>query len=222
MPTPFGRDIETALQRDRAAKERDALAAQRDREAELADKRARGLDRTDTLSDRHTLRVQVERAGIAELTGARRRGLGLQELAREVDRARRTGEKLVVAYVDVDGLKTVNDNLGHSAGDGVLRDVAEGLPRHRRAYDLLVRLGGDEFLCVLPGVTAGEVQRRFQELGLELSAGPTIASVSIGLGELRDGEEAQDLIDRADHNLLRARSRHRAPQRNDAALPEPP
>jgi diguanylate cyclase (GGDEF)-like protein len=212
---------ETAIQRDRAAQKRDELAAQRDREADIADKRAleelraRGVERRERAArdrelaarDREQAKHDRELAGTDELTGARRRGVGLEELEREIARARRTGQTLVVAYVDVDGLKQVNDKHGHAAGDELLREVAEGLRDHMRSYDLLVRLGGDEFLCVLPGVTVDEVRRRLDELGSEMPAGPTVGSVSIGLSELHDDEGTQELIDRADRNLLAARTR---------------
>jgi diguanylate cyclase (GGDEF)-like protein len=212
---------ETAIQRDQAAQERDELAAQRDRDADIADKRAleelraRGIegrkraarDRELAARDREQAKRDRENAGTDELTGARRRGVGMEELEREIVRARRTGQSLVVAYVDVDGLKQVNDEHGHSAGDELLREVAEGLRHHMRSYDLLVRLGGDEFLCVLPGVTVDQARRRLDELGPELPAGPTVGSISIGLSELGDGEGAQELIERADRNLLAARSR---------------
>jgi len=101
----------------------------------------------------------------------------------------------------------VNDGFGHRAGDELLREVAVGLMQQMRPYDLLVRLGGDEFLCVLPGAGVDEVQRRMNEPGSDLRTGPRAGSVSVGLSELRDGEGAQELIDRADHDLLIGRSR---------------
>lgn len=240
-----------ANQRDRAAQERDELAAQRDHEADVADRavlelegnegvldrrtprlqelRARGLngrkraargrerakrdrtlagtDREFGQSDREESRQDREHAATDELTGARRRGVGLEDLQREIDRARRTGASLVAAYVDVDGLKAVNDEHGHHAGDELLQAVVEGLRRDMRSYDLLVRLGGDEFLCVLTGVDADEATRRFERLGSKLTPGPTKRSFSIGLGELRDGEGPQELVDRADQDLLARRAR---------------
>jgi diguanylate cyclase (GGDEF)-like protein len=112
-----------------------------------------------------------------------------------------------VAYIDIDGLKEVNDRQGHAAGDELLREVVEGLKRHMRSYDLVVRLGGDEFLCVLPSVSVVEAQRRLDELSGELALEPLGGSISIGLCELQDGERAEDLIERADHRLLAVRER---------------
>ena len=225
----------TTSQRDRVARERDADAAARDAAADAdaaeqdeierarahegrrhgAAARARAArdralsarDRELSTRDRELSARERAQAGTDELTGASRRGVGLEALQREIDRARRTGEPLVAAFVDVDGLKTVNDNYGHFAGDALLRDVVDALRSRMRSYDLIVRLGGDEFLCALPAGTVKDAQRRFEDLNSELSAGPTARSVSVGFTELRDGDTLEDVIDRADRALLAIRAR---------------
>jgi len=226
---------ELAAGRDREADSQDLTALELERVDELSDRctlgvrelRAHGqegrerasLGRARARRDRGLAAIDREfgerdreasgraraHAGIDELTGARRRGVGLEDLQREIDRARRTGESLVAAYVDVDGLKGVNDDYGHRAGDELLQDVVEVLRRDMRSYDLLVRLGGDEFLCVMPGVTVDQARRRFEHVGSDLPAGPTARSVSVGLSELRDGEGSIGLVNRADQDLLAGR-----------------
>jgi diguanylate cyclase (GGDEF)-like protein len=183
--------------RTRAAEGRKRAA--HDREQAAHDREQAAHDREQAAHDR-------EYAGTDELTGARRRGVGLEELQREINRARRTGGNLVAAFVDVDDLKSVNDKHGHHAGDELLRNVADGLRRHMRSYDLVMRLGGDEFLCVLPGVTLVEARRRLEDLRSELRHGPAARSMSFGLSELGDGESPQELIDRADRELLAVRT----------------
>ena len=180
--------------------------AAHDRERATGDRRRAADDRELAATDREEARQDRKHAGTDELTGAHERGAGLEELQRDIDRALRLGEKLVAAYIDVDGLKQVNDRRGHGAGDDLLRAVAEGLRHHLRSYDLLVRLGGDEFLCVLLGITVGEARRRFDALRSELARGPTAGSVSVGLAELCDDDEPRELINRADRDLLAARS----------------
>jgi diguanylate cyclase (GGDEF)-like protein len=197
------------VQELRARGETGRNRAARSRERAKRDRTLAGVDRASGEGDRQESKLDRELAATDELTGARRRGVGLEDLQREIDRARRTGETLVAAYVDVDGLKAVNDEHGHGAGDNLLRDVVSRLRRDMRPYDLLMRLGGDEFLCVLSGVDENEARRRFERLGTELRAGPTVRSVSIGLGELRDGEGPQELVDRADQDLLAGRARTR-------------
>ena len=191
--------------RGRAAESRKRAASYRERATR--DRRLAARDRELAARDRLQAKHDREQAGTDELTGARRRGVGVEELQREIDRARRTEESLVVAYIDIDGLKAVNDSRGHAAGDELLREVVEGLKRHMRSYDLVIRLGGDEFLCVLPGVSFDEVHRRLDELGNELAAEPVAGSVSVGLADLGDEETAQQLIDRADSSLLAGRRR---------------
>ena len=180
----------------------DRALAREDRERAACDREFAAVERAQAARERRA-------AGIDELTGARRRGVGLEELDREIDRARRNRTSLVAVFVDVDNLKSVNDVLGHGAGDRLLCNVVGGLKHQLRAYDLVIRLGGDEFLCVLPGVTADDAHARFANLNAELRSGAPRGSVSIGVSELHDHEAQPDLIERADHDLLVARKGRR-------------
>jgi diguanylate cyclase (GGDEF)-like protein len=149
-----------------------------------------------------------ERAATDELTGTRIRGVGLADLEREIDRAHRTAAPLVLAFVDVDHLKRINDKDGHLAGDHRLRDVAAALRAGLRSYDLITRFGGDEFVCALSGVHRDEVKRRFDELTEQLRSGSSGDSVTVGLAELEHDDDAERLIARADMALLDGRRTH--------------
>lgn len=122
-----------------------------------------------------------------------------------MDRARRRCGGFVVAFVDVDGLKRVNDTRGHLAGDALLMAVAECLARCLRSYDLVMRYGGDEFVCVLPDADAGTVRQRFASVAEELAGGPTDGSITVGFAVLLDTDSAEELVQRADQSLLDAR-----------------
>jgi diguanylate cyclase (GGDEF)-like protein len=176
----------------------DRARAARDREQATRDRELAARDREQAASDR-------EYASTDELTGARRRGVGLEDLDNEMNRAWRQGDSLRVAYVDVDGLKSVNDTQGHAAGDALLLSVADGIRRQMRPYDLLVRLGSDEFVCAVPNITLDKLRERFDQLDAELrdSGG---CSVSVGFSELREGDSSGELIKRADSDVLAGRS----------------
>lgn len=179
---------------DRARALQDREHAEGDREHSQGDRKHAADDREHSEDDRAY-------AGTDDLTGARRRGVGLEELANEIKRARReSGSRLIAAFIDVDGLKAVNDLDGHAAGDALLRQVADEIRLHTRSYDLVVRLGGDEFLCALPNIALEEAQARFDVLRSDLAE--CGSSVSIGYAELHDGDTADDLVNRADRALL--------------------
>ena len=142
-----------------------------------------------------------------DLTGALRRGPGMAELSREVDRARRNGNSgVVVGFIDVDGLKAVNDADGHAAGDELLRFVVRAVRERIRSYDILFRYGGDEFVCVLLGVTREQAERTFTDISNRLVSETGGRTVSIGLAELREGDTAETLIAGADAALYRRRA----------------
>ena len=90
------------------------------REAAAHDRELAAEDREQAAHDRSVAADELAAEGIDDLTGAMLRRVGLGAIQREMDRTQRSGEGLVVAYVDVDGLKAVNDTAGHMAGDALL------------------------------------------------------------------------------------------------------
>jgi diguanylate cyclase (GGDEF)-like protein len=124
---------------------------------------------------------------------------------REINRARHGNGHLVLAYIDVDGLKQVNDSQGHGAGDALLRDVAAAIQTHLRSYDTLVRVGGDEFLCALGDCTRVAADSRFAEIRATMRTTQPSASVSVGFAELRPGETLEELTQRGDVALYEAK-----------------
>jgi diguanylate cyclase (GGDEF)-like protein len=206
-----------ADERDRAADARDRVADERqrssgsaprgdhdearDRELAALDRAAAARDRDRANQDREQARRERAQASLDDLTGALRRDRGLADLRREIDRARRADGRLVLAFVDVDGLKMINDTYGHAAGDQLLRDVVAALRARLRSYDLIVRYGGDEFVCALPGADMRTSQRRFSAVERMLNEKDARASVSVGLVELENADTLDDLIGRADAAL---------------------
>jgi diguanylate cyclase (GGDEF)-like protein len=113
----------------------------------------------------------------------------------------------VLAFVDIDGLKRVNDDQGHAAGDAVIRAVVAGMQAHLRAYDPVVRLGGDEFVCALGDCTLEEADRRFELIRGAIEQIRPGASISVGFAPLRSDDTLEQLIDRGDTALYDAKHR---------------
>ena len=88
------------------------------------------------------------------LTGLRNHRAFQEDLARELQRVGRTGDPLSLVLLDLDGLKAINDNLGHQAGDERLQATAAAIRTSQRATDLAYRIGGDEFAVILPSARA--------------------------------------------------------------------
>ncbi|MGC8119229.1 sensor domain-containing diguanylate cyclase [Marinobacter sp. VGCF2001] len=136
----------------------------------------------------------------------------LPELCRE---ARRTGQPLVVALIDADHFKRINDTWGHDFGDQCLRQIAGVLADHiKRPRDVAIRFGGEEFALLLPGTDSSGAQSLCQTIlgairNLPLSVADNQSvrlTVSAGIAELADGEEPADLFRRADDALYRAKA----------------
>ena len=154
-------------------------------------------DREAAASDRSAATSEIESLITDELTGAHRRREGLAEFAREVKKAHRTGEPFTLAFVDVNGLKAINDTYGHLEGDRLLTRVAAAIRSVVRDYDLIVRYGGDEFLCGTLGLTLAEAQSRYDKVN-ELMAATGGGTAAVGVVQLGQDESLQQLIERAD------------------------
>jgi two-component system cell cycle response regulator len=140
------------------------------------------------------------------LTGLSNRRFILTQLAGMVSGARRHHRALTVAVVDIDHFKSVNDSRGHAEGDRILAAVAHAMREHLRAEDQLGRLGGEEFLAVLPEADANAAGAAVEKL--RASVEEVGVTVSIGWAAW-EGETADELLGRADEALYAAKARGR-------------
>lgn len=142
----------------------------------------------------------------------------LDALEREVRQAGRSGNALAVLCLDLDHFKTVNDRWGHEAGDQVLREAAAAVHGSVRSGDIVGRVGGEEFLVVLPGASLGEAQALAERVRAAVAArrtqvrqadGSTVLheqTVSIGVATLAEGMVgARDLLAEGDAKLYAAK-----------------
>ena len=183
-------DVADALHE--AARDRAQAAADREAAARECEEARRALAEAER---------ELKAAATDELTGAWTRRFGFMQIVRELERERRTGDRLTVAFLDVDGLKSVNDSEGHAAGDRLLRLAVDTMRAHLRPYDVVVRYGGDEFLCAMPDTGTDAATERMTGIAATLSA-ESGRSISFGLAEHQPGEGLQELVDRADTDML--------------------
>ena len=208
---------------DHAAGMRDAAAATRDQRATIRDSTAPGvdlsdraaidrmlaardraaaaLDRREAALDRQRATEYLRRAYRDPVTGVLQREAGRDQLSQRIGQARRTDAPLLIAFLDVDRLKELNDTQGHSAGDRLLRELGAALRTGLRTYDLAMRYGGDEFVCALSDSGRDDARRRFEQISRSLAAAVPGAAFSVGLVDLRAGEQVDDVIARADREM---------------------
>jgi len=198
-------DILLRAERDRARAAADRAKAADDRARAAADREEAARERAEARRDRTKSADSLKLATTDELTGGWTRKLGLEEMSRELERAHRTGARLVLAFVDVDGLKALNDSQGHLAGDALLRLLGETLRANVRPYDVIVRYGGDELLCAMPNLSASEARARFEKIATALAGADAEHSITFGLAEAEPADGLQELIARADADFLEAR-----------------
>jgi diguanylate cyclase (GGDEF)-like protein len=187
-----------AADRRRAADARRRAAA--DREQAAKDREHAASYRREAREEHAALLRQVAVSETDSLTGARARGPGLADLEIEINRVQRSTGQLAVAYVDVMGLKAVNDTRGHRAGDALLKATVRVIRAHLRSYDVIIRVGGDEFVCVMSGATIEDARQRFD--GIQADAATAGAGITFGIAALQPGDSPGDLIERADSELL--------------------
>ena len=147
------------------------------------------------------------------LTGSSQPALFGHKLTQTLTRAAHSGNKAAVLFLDLDGFKLVNDTMGHWAGDALLKLVAERLTKCCGDHGILARMGGDEFVIVLPQVDSAESAAKFTRRVLksfsksfDLEYGETRVSASIGISLYPDhGADVEALVKNADAAMYRAK-----------------
>jgi diguanylate cyclase (GGDEF)-like protein len=185
------------------------------------------VDRTLKLSaQKEHYRALAQTDGLTGLPNFRSFHARLEE---EVARAHRYGHPLACAMVDLDGLKQINDRLGHAAGNRAIVMLADAVREELRDTDFAARYGGDEFVVLLPSTSesqgaqfAERLRKRLaqvsEQAGLQVSGSLGVAAVSAE--DLDAPEAAEDLLRRADDALYRAKRSGR--DRVEVLHPDPP
>lgn len=179
--------------------------------AGVADQAATALDRAELIA-----RIDHE-ASHDTLTGLANRRQLEEDIEAALARWRRTGEPFGLLFLDLDGFKSVNDQLGHAAGDELLATVADQLRDEVRATDTAARFGGDEFVVLLAGAADEDALQAaaqhvrdavLEPLPLRPDAPPVDVSIGTAL-VARDGEGVEELLRRADAEMYAAKAGRR-------------
>jgi diguanylate cyclase (GGDEF)-like protein/PAS domain S-box-containing protein len=165
------------------------------------------------------------------LTGLPNRALLVNRIEHALERARRSGDDVALLFLDLDDFKTINDSLGHAAGDELLVEIAARLQETLRSADTAARLGGDEFALLLEdtkGIAGATIaaERLIEAVARPIQLGSTevLGRASIGIVFGTPGETAGDLLRNADVAMYRAKSAGGnrfeifAPEMHEAAL----
>jgi diguanylate cyclase (GGDEF)-like protein len=153
-------------------------------------------------------------ADLDALTGLHNRRYFHETLAREIARAHRYSRNLALVVMDIDDFKTINDRIGHLAGDTVLAETADRVRDVVRSADVACRVGGDELAVILPESNLADADQLYQRLQQSVSSRPMAhvgtVTLSAGVAELRPEDDAASFFERADGALYRAKERGKA------------
>ncbi|WP_409289356.1 diguanylate cyclase [Pseudomonas sp. KCJK8927] len=166
----------------------------------------------EALGYREHLEEQRQKALIDPLTGLPNRAAWAERVEREVQDWQEGGGHLLMAILDLDHFKRINDGYGHLAGDKVLKIVADQLRKRLRGQDFIARFGGEEFVLLLPQTSPAAGQQFAEVLRAAIEACPfhfkgerVVITASIGVSAFRSGERADQVLKRADDALYRAK-----------------
>ena len=157
---------------------------------------------------------------VDSLTGLFNRRFAERQMKAEVARAQRKKYQLTVVLFDLNDFKQINDQFGHSAGDIALKVFADRLTGASRQGDVAVRLGGDEFMLLLPECDAVQVRallERMKDIEADVDGQKIPITFAVGWAECQKGQQPQDLLDEADRALYL----HKQAGRNIAAAEAP-
>jgi diguanylate cyclase (GGDEF)-like protein len=153
-------------------------------------------------------------ADLDALTGLHNRRYFHETLGRECARAKRYERKLALIVFDLDDFKTINERIGHLAGDAVLAELAERVSAVVRTADIACRVGGDEFGVILPESGGRDAELLAERIARAIASRPLGTAgtmyISAGIAELRRDDGAKELFERADDALYRAKDAGKA------------
>lgn len=166
----------------------------------------------EALGYREHLEEQRQKALIDPLTGLPNRAAWSEQVEREVQDWQENGGHLLMAILDLDHFKRINDGYGHLAGDKVLKIVADQLRKRLRGRDFIARFGGEEFVLLLPQTSPAAGAQVAETLRAAIEACPfhfkgerVVITASIGVSAFRTGERSDQVLKRADEALYRAK-----------------
>jgi diguanylate cyclase len=166
----------------------------------------------EALGYREHLEEQRQKALIDPLTGLANRAAWSERLDHEIGQWQRHGNTLLLAMLDLDHFKSINDNYGHLAGDKVLKIIANVLRKRLRGTDFIARFGGEEFVLLMPGTVPAVGEKLLETLRAAIEACPfhfkgerVIITISMGFTAFKPGEHSDMTLKRADQALYRAK-----------------
>jgi diguanylate cyclase len=167
----------------------------------------------EALGYREHLEEQRQKALIDPLTSLPNRAAWSERLEHEVRHWQQHGNTLLLAMLDLDHFKRINDNYGHLAGDKVLKIIASVLRKRLRGTDFIARFGGEEFVMLMPGTSLATGAKLLETLRAAIESCPfhfkgerVTITLSVGFTACKTAEHSDQALKRADQALYRAKN----------------